>query len=405
MPLVLHRPLRWSMTKELVATRFGRLAVMLLVTTSCIVANAQSTQHLLLPVCRDGKWGYIDSAGTVVIAPEYHIAHDFHEGLARVRNGRDLSFIASSGQVSFSAPPKVVIAGDFSMGLAWFKTAEDRFGYVDRDGRIVIKAEYADASDFNEGSAAVCIFEDGMPGRWGFINADGSWLLRPQFSYANGFHEGVAIVSYDDRPFQFIDTRGERVFEITPPMGWDITTASEFVEGTAKILYWDGKKSRIGFVDHTGRTHMVPAHSSYKRFSEGIATGVTSGGQLHAVDRAWKEVFKIPFDGVGRFSEGLCRVKDGDQCAYIGRNGTVQIRHVHATSAGEYGPRKPSAFNDCTEFHDGIARVHIGGTFQLIHDAPSSWEGGAWYYINRSGEVISMCRKDSDYGAPHGRQF
>lgn len=34
---------------------------------------------------RDGRWGFIDRAGTVVIPPRFDRAWDFHDGLARVR--------------------------------------------------------------------------------------------------------------------------------------------------------------------------------------------------------------------------------------------------------------------------------------------------------------------------------
>ncbi len=77
-----------------------------------------------LPDCfpLDGKFGYIDKAGKVVIAPQFFAAQDFAEGVAAVRVEQ---------------------------------TADSKYGYIDRTGNMVIGPRFHQAGPFSEGLAAV----------------------------------------------------------------------------------------------------------------------------------------------------------------------------------------------------------------------------------------------------------
>src|SRR5262245_15115052 len=79
------------------------------------LAEAQSTAQERCPVVKDGKWGYIDGDGKVVIPTQFDGASAFHEGVARVFvNGRTV-FINTSGRIIIR--PRFDIVGDFSEGL------------------------------------------------------------------------------------------------------------------------------------------------------------------------------------------------------------------------------------------------------------------------------------------------
>src|SRR5215210_5075611 len=53
----------------------------------------------LFPVRQDGKWGYINKAGEVVIKLQFDDAWDFSEGLAYVRVGSRRGIIDASGKM------------------------------------------------------------------------------------------------------------------------------------------------------------------------------------------------------------------------------------------------------------------------------------------------------------------
>ena len=70
----------------------------------------------LFTIYENGKWGYIDKTGKVIIEPKFDEAADFSEGLARVKVGIFYGFIDFSGD--FVIKPQFTWVKSFSEGLA-----------------------------------------------------------------------------------------------------------------------------------------------------------------------------------------------------------------------------------------------------------------------------------------------
>src|ERR1041384_2177978 len=77
-------------------------------------ATAQATQNLY-PVEKDGKWGYIDATGKLVIQPQYDCTFPFSEGLAAVCVGNKIGYIDTAGKLIIQ--PQYDFAYPFSDGL------------------------------------------------------------------------------------------------------------------------------------------------------------------------------------------------------------------------------------------------------------------------------------------------
>lgn len=147
----------------------------------CLSVSAQD-RNPLFSVEVNGKHGFIDRNGQIVIDPQFEAVGDFSEGLARYKKG-------------------------------------EKWGFIDRLGRVVIKPRFLWAHDFSEGLARVQIFGPIFRARRsiGFINKRGAIAIRPQFDElrgvhenANGFHQGLAMIELDY--FKgFIDGKGRIV--------------------------------------------------------------------------------------------------------------------------------------------------------------------------------------------------
>jgi hypothetical protein len=54
---------------------------------------------------------------------------------------------------------------------------------------MIIRPEFYDICDFKEGLAGVQV-----GGKWGYINKEGNMVIKPQFDSAVPFSEGLAVV-------------------------------------------------------------------------------------------------------------------------------------------------------------------------------------------------------------------
>ena len=322
----------------------------------------QEEEGLLFPIVRNGKYGFINKSGEVVIKPQFHSARDFSEGLAMIcvkRKGHYLwGYIGKTGRIVID--PQFanieVRSGNFSEGLA--RVMLDRkYGYIDKTGQMVIEPQFEpfgaaprDTGAFCEGLA--CIRLDGKYGyidkagqiviepefetfhigfrfseglvraqfgrKWGYLNKSGEVAIEPQFDGARDFSEGLAAVKIGGR-MGFIDKTGSVVIE--PQFsGWEFI--SGFSEGLARV--WISKK--WCFIDRKGGIviELEPRLGAGRDFSEGralVSIGYKESYKAGYIDKAGKVVVEPQFDYAQDFSEGLARVSVGRKKGYIDKMG------------------------------------------------------------------------------------
>ena len=81
-----------------------------------------------------------------------------------------------------------------------------RWGFLDHDGNIRIKAQFDEVGSFNEGLAPASI-----KGLWGYIDVDGKWAVDPQFIKVHSYVNGQARVRGSDGMMGMINTRGDTI--------------------------------------------------------------------------------------------------------------------------------------------------------------------------------------------------
>jgi hypothetical protein len=92
--------------------------------------------------------------------------------------------------------------------LPLFRIVEgDKYGFIDRSGKVVIPPVFRNAGNFSEGLAPVRLH-----GLWGYIDVSGKFVIDAQFDYAGNFLESTAIVYKEGHPF-YIDKQGKKLFE------------------------------------------------------------------------------------------------------------------------------------------------------------------------------------------------
>jgi hypothetical protein len=282
----------------------------------------------LFVVTVNGKDGFIDGDGKIVIEPAFEKAYPFTDGLAAVQQEQLWGFIDTKGHIVIE--PRFIMVGLFSDGLASFrdKRFTDPWGYIDKSGMVVIEPQYDVAGDFRNGVALVGFatlkgkllsriadtgleceyrfidrtgtivpeppplhFASGEQGELipfmkdevaGYLDADGNVAIQPQFQVASTFSEGLACVCQKGL-FGFIDTRGEWVI---PPR---FQYANDFSDGLAGVPLGE---NGWGFIDHAGR-EVIPGKFSwvYGGFRNGVAE-VAFDGKRGYINKKGEWVWK-----------------------------------------------------------------------------------------------------------------
>ena len=154
-------------------------------------------------------WGYIDKTGKWVIAPQFSRVSSFQEHLATVQSKTDCGYIDLMGAYVLKLPmpadekDKADVCGDFVEGLAWWKIG-NKYGFIDRSGKVVIEPKFDIAFRFSEGLAAVRIGDNS-----GYIDKTGKLIIELEgIARAEDFHHGLAFVSTKDHRYGYIDRLG-----------------------------------------------------------------------------------------------------------------------------------------------------------------------------------------------------
>jgi hypothetical protein len=209
-------------------------------------ANFDWARHSGLALARrDGKRGFIDRTGNVVIGFRFSHARQFSCGLAYVALDRHHSgYIDPAGQWCLGPFKEWSRLGDFSEGLASFREVARagegaRYGYMNLKGAVALKPRFESAHLFSEGLAAIKI--DGL---WGYIDHAGKTVVEPRFEEARPFCEGRALVKHGGR-YGFIDHVGRPVIEA------QFLQAVSFRDGIALVAREENEE--LIEIDHMGQ--------------------------------------------------------------------------------------------------------------------------------------------------------
>ena len=346
-----------------------------LVCAACTAAISQDVEDYF-PVRENGKIGFMDKTGKIVINPQFDstVTADgvtFSEGLAAVYVGDKWGYIDKTGK--FVIPPKFkqrFPPSLFHEGLAQVEIQEGTHSFIDKTGELVKALKFIEERTvFSDGLAKVSKGD-----KIGYVDKTGRWVIQPRFDEAKDFKEGLALVKVpvkvDDTvtsKFGFIDKTGKVVIEP------QFSEADSFSEGLAKVTVNTFDKD--GYIDKTGKVVIAPQFDVAHSFSDGLAKVLMHGEKFidkaGFIDKSGKVVIAIQFEELPAgnsknyrgFKDGLAAVEVNNKTGYIDKTGKMVIAPSY-----EYG----------SEFHHGIAYVVTG------QDAQSQKR----FYIDKTGKII-----------------
>ncbi|RUS99239.1 hypothetical protein DSM106972_079410 [Dulcicalothrix desertica PCC 7102] len=336
----------------------------------------------LVGVKLNGKWGFIDETGQLVIPYQFDKVQQFSDGIANASINNLWGAINRQGNWIVSPVNKYPHPINFFQGIAKINIDTlDKIGqrtnslnlyYFDKSGQLIsVNYPPSVAREFQEGLAIIeqnlwqkpdfppvvatseygFISSNGL--KCGFQDEQGKVVIKPQFDGCQSFSHSLAAVRVQDK-WGYIDKTG--FFVVSPQFDY----ADSLVEERGLII----KDGKIGFINEAGKVVIKPqyfpsAESGYIGESKDLLNSFKE--YAHQLEPSSKNIVRH------RFSHGLATVATDGKCGYIDKQGKLAI--------------KPQ-FSACSPFDSyGIAQVR-----QNTNTSAGSWLQPL--YINSKGETF-----------------
>lgn len=332
---------------------------------------------------KNGKWGFIDKAGNIVIEPKFDNVGTFRNKYAAIKLNNKWGFIDWHGNIVIE--PQFKSVSGFIENLAGAKL-DTQWGYIDRSGKFVIRPQFNNASSFFRDRARVQVSY-----LWGMINANGDFITKPQYSLMTSFYKGVAVASYQDKTV-FINEDGKIVKELEG-IDFDFEMV-DFTDGLLPVwkyrtsitdLFSDGyarDRRLYGFVDITGKIVIPLKYKNVSNFENCLAAVQVNGkwGIINTKDEMLiqPEYEENPLVFLSS-AEGLAIIQVNQKYGYIDQFGRIVIKpqFIYAlpfsenlasvkVSKGKWGFIDRNGkfviepqFDKSAKFVDGIAQVEV----------------------------------------------
>ncbi|MBY0358304.1 MAG: WG repeat-containing protein [Candidatus Obscuribacterales bacterium] len=284
----------------------------------------ETASEEMLKFTRNGKYGFCNTTGHIVIEPSFNQVGQFSEGLAWFRKEflrqsskstpeeQKVGFINKTGTVVIK--PNYQMADDFSNGMARiavFNNSKINNGYINRKGKLVIPAIYRTARPFAEGIALTS--KSDQPSSWEYINQRQTVIKTIKHCQSNSMSEGLLYIQ-DDQQNGFMDSKGRLI------INQKFLFPKNFSEGLAAVGVKDKTQIKMGFINKTSKFVLQPELDGCHSFSEGLAS-VKKDNKWYFVTTNGQKAFEGEFDDASQFHEGLCWVRIKDQSFFIDKNG------------------------------------------------------------------------------------
>jgi hypothetical protein len=314
---------------------------------------------------------------------------------------------------------------DYKLANTFFLSFEEneKYGYMNDTGAVMIKPEFDEAGIFKEGLAFVAIDD-----KYGYINKAGKLIIDYQFKDAESFHNSAAVVLKDslygviDKSGQFIlqplyEELSEADSEIYMAVkkgksgyiqrtgdtltGFDFDVANDFKNGFAVV----SKDEKSGIIDSNGKYTISPSFDDLVFISPRFLKAMNAEEQWGIVTVRGDTVLPFDYDAIGEFSNGMAMVVKNDKCGYIdeGRSQAIPIKFpflpgmlTTGTFANGYALLKGKYKSTLI---DSTGKTI---TFKSAEDYGKPSEGlypvrknSKWGFANVSGKVVIPCKYQS----------
>lgn len=248
-------------------------------------------------------WGYIDKTGKFIIEPQYEWAYDFQEnGLSCVSKNSRMGLVNEEGREIVK--PVYDFITDYSEGIA--VAEKDNVSYaIDEEGKILFESKDS-VGQFQEGLSRILRTNDGIKTAYGYVDKEGKVVVEPRYEYASPFKNNKALVKVKDNHYALIDKSGKSLAEYNYRMVRDLSE---------DLLVYTGDNDMAGYLKADG-SRLTDAKFSYAEpFENGFAVvGIPSGSndiKYGAIDKNGAYIIKPEYTSLKQVGEDMFAASTG----------------------------------------------------------------------------------------------
>ncbi len=268
----------------------------------CEWQDCSSVRADKIAVCRDGKWGAIDLEGNILVEPAWQELSVWSDGSYSVRHNGTAGLLNAQGEVVVPCGEYTYVGYDIDGMLLVCK--DELWGRLDLEGNVVIPCQYTHGLEYFYDDLAVAHGSENLGSHYCYIDRTGAQVFGQEYAFAWDFRNGAALVQFLDGGWNFINTRGEELFEMRFADGDYLSDGMYMVQ--------DGN-GKYGYVDAHGKLVIEPVYDRAQSFGGGLAR-VEKDGERFFIDKTGTRVldYDPAWGRMGRFENGYALVNDGE---------------------------------------------------------------------------------------------
>lgn len=303
---------------------FALMIFLILISQNIFAQN--SSNLFLFKDSENGKYGYMDETGKIIIAPKFDYASNFSDNLAAVIYNKVIrGYVDRQGNIVLKCNYRNF--GDFINGVARISLAkgtdENKITYMDKDGKILTPKVFSFGYDFSENYALVLkrgiiapIINLNLK-KWSYINTECEFATDMEFDSAKSFYNGFACVENNEK-WGIID----KEFNIVINFQYD--DIGSYSCGLIRAK----KNGKYGYIDINGNTIIDFQYDNALDFSENYAS-VYKEGLWSIIDITGETIVETQYSYIGIYSEGLVSFKSDGKWGFLDEDGEVAIMPMY----------------------------------------------------------------------------
>lgn len=393
-----------------------------------ISAEKKSSDVYVAPFMNnEGKWGYINTDGDVVIECKYDSAFEFdRDGYAVV--GMQTDSDASEYYTIYgliNTKGEEIIPLDYSYINSSIGSTCDNYGYrtitrlpypfdyeeqysgvMDKNGNIMMSPEYSNISNIGDsGYYVACEAETGM---YGIIDENYEWICESEYSGIykvwNGSTDNLVKVNEEYLLIAVYDFQEGHGAEIINEYGGTIVPM-EYYDINAQCgmnrLIVENSEGYYGAIDLNGNLEIACQYDELGDFSYDEETYAMKDGAVFAVDIYGNERFLTNADDCWQIDSNLYEVGINENWSVIDSNGEYLFSETYDNH--EVNEKYIAGSNE--ENKNGILMLKSGEVvsteyqkYMLSYKVPDIvkiYDGANYGMLGSNGELIVSCSYDS----------